>query len=97
MFLIITFIPKQISIIQEQTSIQTAHCLAQPLAQARCARLGDPPSPRRGLEKASGNQRGISLSSLKNLAGRLGDLSRKRVWSSPCPSRLGETSSLGRD
>jgi len=34
MFLIITFIPKPIPIIQEQTSVQTAHCLAQPLAQA---------------------------------------------------------------
>jgi len=34
MFLIITFIPKPIPIIQEQTSIQTAHYLAQSLAQA---------------------------------------------------------------
>ncbi|QCD86187.1 hypothetical protein DEO72_LG3g708 [Vigna unguiculata] len=33
------------------------------LAQARRARSGEPPSPRRGLERTSRNQRGISLSS----------------------------------
>ena len=57
----ITFIPKPIPIIQGQTSTQTAYCLAQPLAQARRARSGEPPSPKRGLERASRNQRGISL------------------------------------
>ena len=47
MFLIITFISKPILIIQEQTSIQTAHCLAQPLAQAGRSRSGEMSSLRR--------------------------------------------------
>jgi len=61
MFLIITFIPKPIPIIQEQTSVQTAHCLAQPLAQAEGFRSGEPPSPRRGLKKRAGAHAGSLL------------------------------------
>jgi len=49
MFLIITFIPKPIPIIQEQTSIQTAPCLAQPLAQAEGSRSGETCSLRRDV------------------------------------------------
>jgi len=49
MLLIITFIPKQIPIIQEQTSIQTTHCLAQPLAQAEGSRSGETCSLRRDV------------------------------------------------
>jgi len=60
-FLIITIIPKQIPFIQKQPSNQIVHCLAQPLAQAEGSRSGEPPSPRRGLENETGNQRGISL------------------------------------
>ena len=71
MFLIITFIPKQLPIIQEQASIQTMHCLAQPLAQAEGSRSGESPSPRRGLEKGNRNQRGISL---RRDPSRLGEL-----------------------
>jgi len=67
-----------------------------------------PLSPRWGLKEASREHHGISLrrdpSRLgevfvrsKIWAGRLGDLSRNRVWVSPCSSRLGETGSLGRD
>jgi len=33
----------------------------------------------------------------KRRVGRLGDLSRKKVWASLCSSRLGETGPLGRD
>jgi len=47
MFLIITFISKPILIIQEQTSIQTANCLAQPLAQAEGSRSSETSSLRR--------------------------------------------------
>jgi len=63
---------------------------------------------RRGLERASRNQCGISLrrdlsrpgemfARSKFWAGRLGDPSRKLVWANPCLSHLGETGSLGRD
>jgi len=59
------------------------------LAQASPLRPGEPPSPRRGLKKASRNQRGISLrrdpsrlseilALSKRRVGRLGDLSRKK-------------------
>jgi len=41
MFLIITFIPKPIPIIQEQTSVQTAQYLAQPLTQAEGSHSGE--------------------------------------------------------
>jgi len=47
MFLIITFISKLILIIEEQISIQTAHCLAQPLAQAEGSRSGETSSLKR--------------------------------------------------
>jgi len=121
MFLIITFISKPILIIQEQTSIQTAHCLAQPLAQAGRSRSGEmsslrrdelaqasPTSPRRRLEEHPETNTGSRLGETplawarrslaqKYWTGRLGDLSRKRGWASPCSSRLGETGSLGRD
>jgi len=50
MFLIITFIPKPIPIIQEWTNTQTTYCLAQPLAQAEGSRSSEPPSPRWGFE-----------------------------------------------
>jgi len=87
-FLIIAIILEQISIIQEQQSNPTAHLLAQPLAQAEGSRPGEPPSPKRGLEKGSRSTRGISLrrdpsrlgemlARSKSRAGRLGDLSCK--------------------
>jgi len=47
MYLITTIIPKQISIIQEQSSNQTPPCLAQPLAQAEGSRSSETFSLRR--------------------------------------------------
>jgi len=78
------------------------------LAQARRARSGEPPSPRRGLEKESRSTCAVSLrrdpsrlgemlTRSKRRAGRLGDLSRKSPRRAPCLSRLGETDPLGRD
>jgi len=78
------------------------------LAQARRACSGEPPSPRRGLKKEGRSTCGIllrrepsrlgeMLARSKSLAGRLGELSRKSLERAPCSSRLGETSSLGRD
>jgi len=78
------------------------HCLAQLLAQASPLRLGE------DSKRRNSSSRGISL---KRDPSRLGEtLARsktelvawvtsrvKRVWASPCPSRLGETGSLGRD
>jgi len=62
MFLIIQFTPKPITI------IQTAHCLAQSLAQAGESRSGETcslrrasPSPRRGFDGALMELHGISL------------------------------------
>jgi len=46
-FLNITIIPKQISIIQKQPSNQIAYCLAQPLAQAEGSCSGETCSLRR--------------------------------------------------
>ena len=78
------------------------------LAQARRARLGEPPSPRRGLKEASREHHGISLrrdpsrlgevfARLKIWAGRLGDLSRIGVWASLRQTHLGEPDLPGRD
>ena len=71
--------PKQI--VQEQTDIQSQHCLAQHLAQAEGSRSGEasslkrtPPSPRRGPERASRNQCGISL---RRDPSRLGEMSAR--------------------
>ena len=68
MFLIIQFTPKAISILQRQTTTQTAYSLAQPLAQAEGFRSGEtcslkraPPSPRRGFDGALREHHGISL------------------------------------
>jgi len=102
-------------IIQEQTGIQSQHC-SRPVPRSGWGvslRRGElaqanPFSPRRGLERASRNQRGISLrrdpsrlgemfARSKIWAGRLGDPSHKLVWANPCLSRLGETGPLRRD
>jgi len=70
-------------------------------------RSGGTPSPRRGLEEGTRSQRGISL---RRVPSRLGEMfarskveqvawatfRAKRVWASPCLSRLGETGSFGR-
>jgi len=74
MFIIIPFISKPILIIQEQPSIQTAHCLAQPLTQVEGSRSGEtcslrrdvlaqasPSSPRRALKKGAGAHAGARL------------------------------------
>jgi len=68
MFLIIQYTPKPISIIQGWTNTQTAHCLAQSLAQAGESRSGETcslrrasPSPRRGFDGALREHHGISL------------------------------------
>jgi len=47
----ITIISKQVPTIQEQEITQHHTSLAQLLAQAEGSRSGEPPSPRRGLEK----------------------------------------------
>jgi len=52
---------KQFPSIQEQSSNQTKHCPAQPLTQAEGSRSGESPLHRRGLERGTRNQRGISL------------------------------------
>jgi len=99
--------PKQI--VQEQTGIQKQYGLAQHLAQARCARSGEPP-PRLGesTKKQGHEQHGISL---KRDPSRLGELpARSKVervaWATfraknlgelHVSSRLGEMDSLGRD
>jgi len=76
------------------------------LAQARRSRSGGTPSPRRGLEGGTRSQRGILL---RRVPSRLGEMfarskveqvawatfCAKRVWASPCLSRLGKTGSLG--
>ncbi|QCD83195.1 hypothetical protein DEO72_LG2g3538 [Vigna unguiculata] len=48
-------------IISSRTASPSTSLRLKGLAQARRARSGEPPSPRRGLEKASREQRGISL------------------------------------
>jgi len=59
MFLIIPFISKPILIIQEQPSIQTAHCLAQPFTQAEGSRSGETCSLRRvPLRLGEGSRKG---------------------------------------
>ena len=69
-----------------------SHCTASPstslrlggLAQARHARSGEPPSPRRGLERASGKPRGISL---RRDPSRLGEILARSKFMSGSPGR----------
>ncbi|QCD86794.1 diphosphonucleoside phosphohydrolase [Vigna unguiculata] len=73
------------------------YCLAQPLAQAEGSRSGEPPSPRRGLERASREQRGISL---RQDPSRLGEMfARSKIervaWAaSRVKGALGESLSI---
>jgi len=78
------------------------------LAQARRSRSGESPSPRRGLKKEQENNAGSRLGETPLALARYSLAQNnelvasatfrvKRVWASPCPSRLGKTGSLGRD